>query len=66
MVKDDDLMNFFKSKYSSVHSPKVIVDAFTKLSRGYGFIKFNNLEEFQKALMEINGYLLFGKQLRVK
>lgn len=37
------LMEYFKGKYPSVYSAKIIVDPVTKQSKGYGFIKFTNL-----------------------
>ena len=38
------LLEFFRSKYSSAFSAKIITDTATKLSKGYGFVKFANLE----------------------
>ena len=44
---------------------KIITDPTTKASRGYGFVKFNNLEESQKAIAEMNGHVFMGRALKV-
>ena len=41
-VNDETLTKFFKEKYASVISSKIIVDPSTKISKGYGFVKFSN------------------------
>lgn len=35
------LLNFFKNKYSSLIEAKVISDLATKISKGYGFLRFS-------------------------
>ena len=59
------LMEFYKAKYPSVYSSKVITDPGTKFSKGYGFVLFHSNEEAQKALVETNGLLLAGKMIKV-
>jgi RNA recognition motif-containing protein len=44
---------------------KIITDNATKLSKGYGFVKFTNNEESVKAITEMNGQMLMGKALKV-
>ena len=44
---------------------KIITDPSTKISKGYGFVKFGNLEESQKAITEINGHVFMGRALKV-
>jgi RNA recognition motif-containing protein len=44
---------------------KIITDPLTKVSKGYGFVKFMNLEEANKALIEMNGQLLGDKVIKV-
>ncbi len=63
-VKEETLMNFFK-EYRSINSIKIITDPNTKLSRGYGFVKFTNYFEFQRALKEMNGRILMSKAIKV-
>ena len=53
-------------KYFSVISAKIITDSRTKMSRGYGFLKFNDYHEYERALSELNGIYLRSKQIKVK
>lgn len=41
-VTEHKLLDFFKSKYPSAYMSKIITDNSTKLSKGYGFVKFTN------------------------
>jgi RNA recognition motif-containing protein len=43
-VTEHKLLEFFKSKYPSAYMSKIITDNATKLSKGYGFVKFTNNE----------------------
>lgn len=65
-VTEDILYESFKSKYPSVLSAKIIFDNTTKMSRGYGFVKFSNKEESEKAVSEMNGVMILDKAIRVK
>jgi RNA recognition motif-containing protein len=49
-VTEHKLLEFFKSKYPSAYMSKIITDNSTKLSKGYGFVKFTNNEESVKAI----------------
>jgi RNA recognition motif-containing protein len=40
----------FSKRYPSVIQAKIIVDPVTRYSKGYGFIKFSNAEEAQRAI----------------
>jgi hypothetical protein len=42
------------------------VDPITKVSKGYGFIKFKDYNESQRAISEMNGKLFFSKPLKTK
>lgn len=59
------LLEYFKNQYSSVFSSKIITDPTTKQSKGYGFVKFTNHEEAQKAILENNGKSINGRQMKV-
>ena len=37
----------------------------TKISKGYGFVKFTNHEEAHKAIAEMNGQNFLGKNIKV-
>ena len=63
-VNEEILTNFFKEKYKSVINSKIIVDPSTKISKGYGFIKFSDKSESEKAILEMNGKSLNGKTMK--
>ena len=58
------LFYFFKSKYQSVYYATVITEK--GVSKGYGFVHFNEEEEYEKCLKEMNGFIFGGKKIRVK
>ena len=64
-ITDDDLKNAFMHFYKSVNSAKVIADQNTKISKGYGFVKFHDKIEWQRSLTEMNGKKLFTRNIRV-
>lgn len=45
-------------------SAKVIIDTITRLSKGYGFVKFSNVEEGKRAQHETNGIILKGRHIK--
>ena len=63
-VNEEILTNFFKQKYKSVINSKIIVDPSTKISKGYGFVKFSDKSESEKAILEMNGQSLNGKVMK--
>ena len=63
-VNEEILTNFFKEKYKSVINSKIIVDPSTKISKGYGFVKFSDKSESEKAISEMNGQILNGKNMK--
>ena len=63
-VNEKILTDFFKEKFKSVINSKIIIDPSTKISKGYGFVKFSNKEESEKALIEMNGKSLNGKIIK--
>ena len=63
-VNEEVLTNFFKEKYKSVINSKIIVDPSTKISKGYGFVKFSDKAESEKAIQEMNGIALNGKAMK--
>jgi cold-inducible RNA-binding protein len=62
--EEADLQSIFE-KYGEVGSVKIIQDNFTGRSKGFGFVIMENNEEAQKAIDELNGYYLQGKNLTV-
>lgn len=63
-VTEEVLNNFFKEKYKSVINSKIIVDPSTKISKGYGFVKFSDKLESERAISEMNGKTLNGKTMK--
>ena len=59
------MLDLFRGKYTSAFSSKIIIDPTTKASKGYGFVKFTNHEEAQRAISEMNGINFNGKNLKV-
>lgn len=51
------LMQTFKQVYPSVFEAKIICDPVTRVSKGYGFIKFGVKEESERANMKNWGWL---------
>jgi cold-inducible RNA-binding protein len=62
--EENDLQTIFE-KYGEVNSVKIINDQFTGRSKGFGFVIMDNAEQAQKAIDELNGYYLQGKNLTV-
>ena len=65
-VTEEKLKKFFEEKYKSVVSAKIVIDTITKLSKGYGFVKFGNQADSIKAINEMNGKYLCGRAIKVK
>lgn len=65
-VTEEKLKEFFEEKYKSVVSAKIVTDNITKMSKGYGFVKFSNPAESNKAITEMNGKYLCGRPIKVK
>ena len=45
-------------------SAKVIIDPQTKMGKGYGFVKFNDMNESNKACSDMNGALFRGRHIK--
>jgi len=65
-VTEDILKEFFCKCYGSVLGVKVIIDPVIKNSKGYGFVRFGDQNEANKALTEMNGKVLHGKPIKTK
>ena len=63
-VTNETLRDFFKEKYNSVIDAKIIIDPSTKISKGYGFVKFSDKSESEKAINEMNGKTINGKPMK--
>ena len=59
-----DLRQLFEQK-GSVESATVMRDSYTGRSRGFGFVEMASDEAAQKAIAELNGYSVDGRNLTV-
>ncbi|KAL4488785.1 hypothetical protein ABPG72_016438 [Tetrahymena utriculariae] len=64
-INDQQLTEHFRSKYPSVINSKIITEPTSKMSKGYGFVKFSIPIEGQRAIHEMNGSLFKGKFIKV-
>ena len=53
------------SQCGTVDSANVIMDRDTGQSRGFGFVEMSSDSEAQKAIEELNGFNMGGRELRV-
>lgn len=60
-----DLLMLFQTKYNSVKTVRVMTDPITGASRCFGFVRFANENERRHALIEMNGIIFQGRQMRV-
>ena len=63
-ASEDDLHNLF-SQHGEVEDLIILKDKFTNRSKGFGFVTFVNDEDANKAISELNGYNLNGRDLVV-
>ncbi|OLL24868.1 putative RNA-binding protein [Neolecta irregularis DAH-3] len=59
------LLNIFQSRYPSCKSAKIMTDAQTGHSRGYGFVRFSDEAEQQDALSEMQGVYCGNRPMRI-
>jgi len=63
-LSEEELEKVFSS-YGEVASVKIIRDKYTDQSKGFGFIEMANDADAQKAIDELNGTEVKGRELRV-
>ncbi|XP_065912893.1 CUGBP Elav-like family member 3-B isoform X2 [Dysidea avara] len=63
-MSDADLIQLF-STYGEVISATVFIDKQTNLSKCFGFVSYNNPQSAQNALLQMNGYQVDQKRLKV-
>ncbi|KHG01821.1 Polyadenylate-binding RBP47C -like protein [Gossypium arboreum] len=64
-VTDSLLHETFASKYPSVKTAKVVIDANTGRSKGYGFVRFGDETERSQAMNEMNGVYCSSRPMRI-
>ena len=61
----DDSLNALFATIGAVTSAQVVNDRYTGRSRGFGFVEMANDEEAERAIAELNGKDLDGRQITV-
>jgi len=61
---DADLAQIFE-EYGDISSARVITDRMTGRSKGFGFVEIEDEESARKAIAEVNGREIDGRQLVV-
>lgn len=64
-VTDSLLLETFSAKYPSVKAAKVVFDANTGRSKGYGFVRFGDDNERSQAMTEMNGVYCSSRPMRI-
>ncbi|KAI7736449.1 hypothetical protein M8C21_011844 [Ambrosia artemisiifolia] len=64
-VTDTLLHETFANKYPSVKAAKVVIDANTGRSKGYGFVRFGDDSERTQAMTEMNGTYCSTRPMRI-
>ncbi|GLT40247.1 hypothetical protein SLA2020_143970 [Shorea laevis] len=64
-LDDDGLISLFLS-YGEIVMAKVIKDRVSGLSKGYGFVKYADVQMANSAIQAMNGYRLEGRTIAVR
>jgi RNA recognition motif-containing protein len=64
-MTDESLQQLFAGKGYQVSSARVITDRETGRSRGFGFVELGASDDATKAIGELNGLEVDGRQLQV-
>ncbi|GAB1728010.1 RNA-binding domain-containing protein [Hortaea werneckii] len=64
-VNEYVLMSLFQGKFPSCKSAKIMSDPISGMSRGYGFVRFSDEGDQQKALHEMQGVYCGNRPMRI-
>lgn len=64
-VTDELLLGTFSARFTSVRGAKVVMDPVTRVSKGFGFVRFGSKEEADQALQTMNGVYCSSRPMRV-
>ncbi|KAL3521405.1 hypothetical protein ACH5RR_019554 [Cinchona calisaya] len=64
-LDDDGLISIF-SPFGEIVMAKVIKDRITSLSKGYGFVKYADVQQANNAIASMNGHHLDGRTIAVR
>jgi RNA recognition motif-containing protein len=60
-----DLKKLF-NPYGLIASISIVTDKFTNRSRGFGYVRIDDNEAAEKAILELNGTRLNGRSIKMK
>lgn len=63
-VTDYQLMTAFRPRYSTVRHAKVVCNEYGQ-SKGFGFVRFSDPAEAERAVAEMNGFIFNTKPIRL-
>lgn len=63
-VSEEELLAYYQESFPSTIAAKIIVDPVSKISKGYGFVKFSNSAEAEAAIDVTTGQLLKGRPIK--
>ena len=63
-IDDEGLKKLF-SEFGEVEEASIIKDKFSKKSKGFGFVTIASDEDAKKAISELDGKTIEGRELRV-
>eukprot|EP00026_Physarum_polycephalum_P010265 Phypoly_transcript_10422.p1 GENE.Phypoly_transcript_10422~~Phypoly_transcript_10422.p1 ORF type:complete len:417 (+),score=83.18 Phypoly_transcript_10422:35-1252(+) len=64
-VTDTVLQNAFIQRYPSVKNAKVVTDPVTGISKGYGFVRFIDENDKNRAMAEMQGQFIGARPIRI-
>lgn len=64
-VNEFVLVSLFQTRFPSCKSAKIMTDAVTGQSRGYGFVRFSDEQDQQRALVEMQGVYCGNRPMRI-
>ncbi|OMO76768.1 hypothetical protein CCACVL1_15432 [Corchorus capsularis] len=64
-VTDYMLQETFRGRFSSVKGAKVVIDRLTGRTKGYGFVRFGDETEHNRAMTEMNGVFCSTRPMRI-
>jgi RNA recognition motif-containing protein len=62
---ESTVQSLFEQNGRAVEEVKLITDRDTGRPRGFGFVEMGNSEDADKAIQELNGHTMDGRQLNV-
>ena len=62
---DDEALHQYFAQFGAVDSAKVIMDRESGRSKGFGFVEMQNDDDNQKAVDQLNGKDLDGREINV-